>query len=108
MTYSSFERVIFVPNMGLHGIIAVILGLLNAMSFLSFGIDKWKARHGRWRIPEATLLLLAFLGGAPGALLGMKTFHHKTKPRKFTILVPLFLVLQIALAAWLLWRSRGC
>ena len=81
---------------------------VNVVTFLVYGWDKQCARKDWWRIPERVLLGLALLGGSLGALLGMKAFRHKTKHRKFTVLVPLFLVMQIALAAWLLWRSKGC
>lgn len=79
--------------------------LINTAAFAAYGIDKRRAQKGRWRIPESTLLLLAFFGGAPGALLGMQAFRHKTRHWKFKILVPLFLVLQLALAGWLIYRS---
>ena len=81
--------------------------LVNIVAFAAYGIDKRKAQKGRWRIPESTLLLLAFFGGAIGALMGMRVFHHKTKHWKFKILVPLFLVLQLALIVWLIYRSMG-
>ncbi|MBQ0164810.1 MAG: DUF1294 domain-containing protein [Bacteroidaceae bacterium] len=75
---------------------------MTLLTFSAFGVDKWKARHGRWRIPEATLLLMAALGGSIGALLGMRVWHHKTLHRKFTLGIPLILTLQAALAAWLI------
>ena len=81
--------------------------LVNIVAFAAYGIDKRKAQKGRWRIPESMLLLLAFFGGAIGALMGMRVFHHKTKHWKFKILVPLFLVLQLALIVWLIYRSMG-
>lgn len=81
--------------------------LVNIVAFAAYGIDKRKAQKGGWRIPESTLLLLAFFGGAIGALMGMRVFHHKTKHWKFKILVPLFLVLQLALIVWLIYRSMG-
>lgn len=87
----------------LNEITVLTLLIINIVAFAAYGIDKRKAKKGRWRIPESTLLLLAFLGGALGALLGMRTFHHKTKHWKFKILVPLFLALQIALAVWLIY-----
>ena len=52
--------------------------VINVVSFLVYGIDKWKAKQGSWRISEATLLMLAVIGGTIGALLGMKIWHHKT------------------------------
>ena len=88
-----------------YQIILAALLLVNIVAFAAYGIDKRKAQKGKWRIPESTLLLLALFGGAIGALLGMRMFHHKTKHRKFKILVPLFLVLQLAVAGWLIYRS---
>ncbi|MGN0256124.1 MAG: DUF1294 domain-containing protein [Chordicoccus sp.] len=58
-----------------------------------YGVDKYKAIRHKWRITEATLIAAAFFGGAPGALLGMLFFHHKTRKWKFRILVPLALTL---------------
>ena len=74
-----------------------ILILINVVTFFVYGIDKWKARHNRWRIPEAVLLGLAAAGGSIGAWLGMKVWHHKTMHRKFQFGVPLILAAQIAL-----------
>lgn len=71
---------------------------VNLLTFISYGIDKWKARHNRWRIPEATLLLLAALGGSIGALLAMKVFRHKTQHKKFRYGVPAILIVQLAVA----------
>lgn len=88
-----------------YKIILAALLLINIVAFAAYGIDKRKAKKDKWRTPESTLLLLAFLGGATGALLGMRVFHHKTKHWKFKILVPLFLALQFALAGWLIYRG---
>ena len=52
--------------------------VINVVTFLVYGIDKWKAKQGSWRISEATLLILAVIGGSIGALLGMKVWRHKT------------------------------
>ncbi len=81
-------------------LIAALL-LMNLLAFVLYGIDKLKAKKGAWRIPEATLLLVAFLGGSVGAFLGMEIFRHKTKHAKFKILVPLFLILHIAMAIYI-------
>lgn len=70
---------------------------VNVLTFIIYGVDKWKARHAQWRIPEATLLGLAVIGGSIGAWLGMKVWHHKTLHNKFRYGVPLILILQIAL-----------
>lgn len=91
--------------MSIYAIIAVIVAALNIVAFAAFGIDKWKAQHNKWRIPESTLLLLALLGGAIGAYAGMKVFHHKTKHKKFTILVPLFVILHLGCLLYFLLRT---
>ena len=75
---------------------------INLLTFLVYGLDKRKARRGKWRIPEATLLLLAVFGGSIGALLGMSVFRHKTKHKKFLIGLPLILIAQVALAVFIL------
>ena len=69
----------------------------NIVTFLVYGIDKWKAKQGSWRISEATLLMLAVIGGTIGALLGMQVWHHKTMHLKFKYGLPLILLAQIAL-----------
>lgn len=71
--------------------------LLNGIAFVLFGVDKLKARKGRWRIPERSLLVVALLGGSIGAWLGIKVWHHKTLHKKFSIGVPLIICLQIGL-----------
>ena len=78
--------------------------LINAVGFALMLIDKWKAKHNRCRIKEATLMTVAALGGSIGSLLGMYTVRHKTKHIKFTVGIPLILVAQIALAIYLIWR----
>lgn len=77
---------------------------INVLTFLLYGIDKWKARRGKWRIPEDTLIWLAIAGGSIGALLGMYLFRHKTKHKKFTLGVPAILLVQGALAFFFLLR----
>lgn len=61
------------------------------------GMDKYKAIHHSFRIPERVLLTLSFLGGSIGSLLGMILFHHKTKKKLFIFLNPFFLILHILL-----------
>ena len=71
--------------------------VINILTFAVYGIDKWKARQGSWRISEATLLMLAVIGGTIGALLGMQVWRHKTMHLKFKYGLPLILLTQIAL-----------
>ncbi len=85
-------------------IIIGVIAAINIIAFFMYGLDKSKAKRGAWRIPEATLLGIAFFGGALGAFLGMKVFRHKTKHVQFFIGVPVMLVLQIALAAFLVYK----
>ena len=76
--------------------------VINALTILLYGIDKWKAQRSKWRIPEGTLILLAAVGGSIGALIGMYLFRHKTKHLKFTLGVPAILIIQAALIYFLL------
>ena len=78
--------------------------LWSIAAFIAMGADKRKAKKGRWRVPEATLFLLALLGGALGATLGMHLFHHKTKHWYFRWGLPLILLVQIALAVLAVWK----
>ncbi len=71
--------------------------VINIVTFQVYGIDKWKAKQGSWRISEATLLILAVIGGSIGALLGMRVWHHKTMHKKFKYGLPLILLVQTAL-----------
>ena len=80
-----------------------ILGI-NVIAFLVYGIDKLKAKRGKWRIPEATLLLLAIIGGSIGAWLGMKVWHHKTMHKKFRYGLPLIILLQLSAVLYFLVR----
>jgi uncharacterized membrane protein YsdA (DUF1294 family) len=78
-------------------ILIYYLLIVNIVTLILYGIDKWKAKHNLWRISEPTLLAFAALGGSVGALAAMKLFHHKTKHKKFYIGVPVILIMQIAL-----------
>ena len=78
---------------------------INLLTFVLYGIDKVKAKHKRWRIPEAVLLWLSVLGGSPAALLAMHLFHHKTLHKKFRYGVPAILLLQLAAAVYYWYTS---
>lgn len=82
-------------------LVGCCLTVVNAVAFIVYGIDKYRARNAKWRIPEATLLMLAVVGGSVGAWLGMKVWHHKTRHRKFRYGVPAILLLQIVVATLL-------
>lgn len=78
-------------------LLSYYLLLINAVGFLLMLIDKQKARKMRWRIPEATLFAIAFLGGSLGCIGGMYLVRHKTKHPKFTLGLPILLAVQIML-----------
>ena len=84
-------------------ILLAYLALVNLLTFVLYGADKRKAQKGAWRVPEKTLLLLPLLGGSVGGILGMQTFRHKTKHWYFKFGLPAMLVLQAALAVYLIW-----
>lgn len=75
-------------------IIGYIL-VINSIGFLSMYIDKIRAKKGKWRIKEWTLLTIAFLGGGIGSLIGMYKFRHKTKKPRFYIGIPTIVILEI-------------
>lgn len=76
----------------------IYLILVNAVAFFLMLADKQKAKKKQWRIPEATLIGSAVIGGSIGALAGMYTFRHKTKHLKFTVGIPLILAVQVGIA----------
>lgn len=75
--------------------------VMNAVCYAAMGIDKYKAVHRKWRIPEKTLFLLAILGGSAGGIIGMTFFRHKTLHKKFSVGFPLILAAQCLLLFWL-------
>ena len=70
------------------------LAVINFFTWVIYGLDKGRAKAGKWRIPERTLLILAAAGGSAGALAGMLMFRHKTRKAKFVISVPVLLVVH--------------
>ena len=80
--------------------IVYILTGINVLTFFVYGVDKWNAKQGKWRISEATLLMLAVIGGSIGAWLGMKVWHHKTMHKKFKYGIPAILIIQIILITY--------
>ena len=80
--------------------------VINIVTWIAFGLDKWKAKSGKWRIPERTLLLLALAGGSLGALAGMIMFRHKTRKSKFFISVPVMFVVHCVIVTVLVLKLR--
>ena len=88
-------------------VLGLYLLVINAVGFFLMGADKRRARRGQWRIPEKTLFLPPLLGGTVGAILGMRVFHHKTRHWYFRYGLPALLLVQLALAGWIVWLRKG-
>lgn len=82
----------------------ILTALASLVSFVLMGLDKRRAKRGKWRIPEKTLFLAALCFGAPGGTLGMFCFRHKTKHWYFRLGFPALLMAQVVLMLWLLTR----
>ena len=78
--------------------------LINLVALVVYGVDKRRAKKGKWRISEKTLFLVALIGGSVGAIAGMYLFRHKTKHWYFRIGLPVILVAQLVLTGWLLFK----
>lgn len=82
-------------------IVLIYLIIVNIVGFAMMGIDKKKAIRGAWRIPEASLFMVALIGGSIGSILGMQIFRHKTKHWYFKYGMPVILILQIAIVIFI-------
>ena len=74
---------------------------INIVSFFLYGIDKYKAKKNKWRISEATLLMMAVIGGSIGAWGSMRLWHHKTMHKKFKYGIPVIMIMQVCLVVYL-------
>ena len=79
---------------------------VNLAAFVMMGLDKGRARRGRWRIPEKRLFLPVLLGGGLGGVLGMRLFHHKTRHWYFRYGFPLLLAVQLLALGQLWYRVK--
>lgn len=84
-------------NPSILRVVILYLVAINVVTFLLYGIDKFKAKRLKWRIPESVLLGFAVIGGSVGAWLGMIVWRHKTQHKKFRYGIPLILAMQIAI-----------
>lgn len=96
VTENYFFRVAAFSHKAFLIFIVYHLCLINIVTVIAYGADKKAALRGEWRVPEAQLHTLEFLGGWPGAYIGQKIFHHKTKKKSYRVMFWLMLVLQIA------------
>ena len=71
------------------------LVLINLIGIIIMAYDKRRAINHKWRVPEAHLFFIAVIFGSLGSIIGMFLFHHKTKHLKFTIGMPLILIIQM-------------
>ncbi len=78
-------------------LILLYIVIVNLVSFIMMGVDKRKAQKRAFRIPEATLFVLAVIGGSLGSIIGMHLFHHKTRHWYFLYGMPVILALQVIL-----------
>ena len=83
----------------------IYLIVMNLIGLAVMAMDKSKARHHAWRIPEKTLFLVSILGGSVGTWAGMYLFHHKTKHWYFVVGMPLILAAQLTAGVWLAGNS---
>jgi len=86
----------------MNSVIVVYLLIVNIVAIVVYGVDKLKAKKNKWRISENTLLLIALVGGSIGAYLAMKLWRHKTNHKKFKYGIPLIIVFQLVVLAYVL------
>ncbi len=80
--------------------------IVNLVTFIIYGLDKWKAKKSKWRFSEAMLLKLAIIGGSIGAWLGMKTWHHKTMHKKFKYGIPTIIIIQLLIIIIIIYYAQ--
>lgn len=90
------KEILTLPN------VTIYLVVINLIGFMVMFIDKYKAKRGKWRIPEQTIFVITAIGGGIGTIAGMYKFRHKTQKPKFTIGLPFLLILDILLIIWYL------
>ena len=83
---------------------ALLSAGMSVLLFTLMGADKRFARRGMRRVPERRLFALALLGGAPGGLLGLYAFRHKTKHWYFVLGFWALTLLQLGALAFLALR----
>ena len=87
--------------------IGIYLLIVNALGFYMMWSDKRKAIKDAWRTPERNFFIVALIGGSVGCWAGMQIFRHKTKHIKFTVGIPMILLLQIMAVLWITGQGVG-
>ena len=82
--------------------LTIYLIVINIIGFLTMYIDKKKAQKGAWRIPEKTIFIITAIGGGIGTIAGMYKFRHKTQKTRFTVGLPILLIMDILAVIWFL------
>lgn len=88
--------------MNIKILIICFIIIVNMIGFVVCGIDKWKARKHKWRIPENRFFIISILGGSVGTYLGMLYFRHKTKHWYFMIGIPVIFIIETILILYLI------
>lgn len=83
-------------------LLLIYYSVTNLLAFVSYFVDKRRAKAGAWRISEKTLLTMAWVGGAFGAYLAMRFFRHKTQKPAFRLGIPLAILVHAAITGWFL------
>lgn len=73
----------------------IYLIIVNFISFIIYGVDKFLSIKHYYRISEFILLSFSFIGGVVGSMLGMIVFKHKTKKIKFKIYLFIYFVMWL-------------
>ena len=85
----------------------IYFGGISLVTAVITALDKYKAKKGKWRIPEATLFILAFLGGSVSEYTVMRLIRHKTKHKRFMLGLPVIILLQLILVFFILSQING-
>ena len=97
---------LLLPDVSTATLVVVGVVALNVVTFALWGVDKWKASRGKWRVPEKILLQLAFVGGWPAAWIGAHHFRHKSSKLLFRRKLMVATLLNLAVVAGLIWATR--
>lgn len=84
--------IFFLGFFGIYGLISTFpievfyyYIVISTVSFTTYGLDKHAAKEEKWRISEASLNLISFLGGWPGSIWAQHYYRHKIRKRSFLI-----------------------